>query len=149
MQKRIIAQAGVAILLGMGVLALSACGARADAPGAPGVPTLAVFPGTPTAQCAWEEILPKIEEIKPDEIRPGTEVAVSARGGYLRDTCGGFNESARTYHIYFDDEVAGDLMCYVNHCEGKFTLAASVTPGRHCMGVQKGSCQLEVDVVGD
>jgi hypothetical protein len=28
-------------------------------------------------------------------------------------------------------------------------LAANVTAGRHCMGVKKGSCQTEVDVVGE
>ncbi len=126
------------------VLALTACGTR-TAPTQ--VPTIVPFPGTPTAQCALEEILPKIEEVQPEVIRPGSEVAVSASGGYLRDNCGGYIEGARMYKIYFDDEPVADLSCYVNHCEGKFTLAQSVTVGRHCMGVEKGSCQLEIDVV--
>ena len=134
------------LLLGIGVLVLSACGTRSATVQAP---TLVVFPGTPTPQCLQEEVLPTIDEVQPDEIRPGTEVAVSARGGYFRYTCGGVNESARTYKIYFDDEPVGDLMCYVNHCEGKFLLSANVAAGRHCIGVQKGSCQMEVDVIGD
>ncbi len=107
-----------------------------------------MFLATPTVQCAQEEILPTIEQIQPDDIKPGTTVTVSARGGYFRDTCGGVNESARLYQLYFDDEPIADLSCYVNHCEAKFVMPASVTAGRHCMGVQKGSCQTEVDVEG-
>ncbi len=126
------------------VTALTACGA----PAAPReVPTIVPFPGTPTAQCAQEEVLPKIQEIQPEVIRPGSDVTVSASGGYLRDNCGVYIEGSRIYKIYFDDEPVADLSCYVNHCEGKFTLAQSVTVGRHCMGVEKGSCQLEIDVV--
>ncbi len=137
---------------------LAACGARPEAsavpplstlPEASAAPTLAIFPGTPTPQCPWEEVLPKIDAIRPEQIKPGIEVTVTAYGGYFKDNCGGFNESARTYQIFFDDEPVGDLQCYVSYCEGKFVLSASVTAGRHCMGVQKGSCQTEVDVVGE
>ncbi len=129
-----------------GLVVLTAC-----APPAPATAPakLVPFPGTPTAACVQEEVLPKIEEIRPEEIKPGGEVMVTASGGYFRDSCGGFNESARVYKIYFDDEPVGDLSCYVNHCEGKFVLAESVTAGPHCMGVQKGSCQLEVQVAGN
>jgi hypothetical protein len=112
------------------------------------VPSLVAFPGAPTAHCVQEEVLPTIEQVSPPEIRAGTEVLVTARGGYFRDNCGGFNESSRAYKLYFDDEPVTDLWCYVNHCEGKFVLPASVAAGRHCMGVQKGSCQTEIDVEG-
>ena len=128
-----------------GVMALAACGA----PAAPRQsPTLAAFPGTPTPPCVQEEVLPKIEEILPAEIKAGSEVMVTASGGYLKDNCGAIFEGARAYKLYFDDEPIADLSCYVNHCEGKFVLPANVAAGRHCLGVQKGSCQLEVDVVG-
>ncbi len=127
------------------VLVLAACGRAAQTAAAP---TLAVFPGTPTPRCVQEEVLPTIERVQPPEIRAGTTVTVSARGGYFRDNCGGFNESARLYKLYFDDEPIADLSCYVNHCEAKFVLPASVTAGRHCLGLQKGSCQTEVDVEG-
>ena len=109
-------------------------------------PTIASFPGTPTVQCVQEEVLPKIEEIQPAEIKPGTEVTIRASGGYLRDSCGGYNESSRTYKIYLDNEPVADLSCYVNHCEGKFRLAESTGPGSHCLGVQKGTCQRELQV---
>ena len=109
-------------------------------------PTIASFPGTTTVQCVQEEVLPKIEEIQPAEIKPGTEVTIRASGGYLRDSCGGYNESSRTYKIYLDNEPVADLSCYVNHCEGKFRLAESTGPGSHCLGVQKGTCQRELQV---
>ncbi len=93
--------------------------------------------------------MPKIEEIRPAQIKPGSEVTVIASGGYVRDNCGGYNESARSYTIYLDDEPFADLSCYVNHCEGKFVLPESTTVGPHCLGVQKGTCQMELEVAGE
>src|SRR5512140_1229052 len=109
----------MSVALAAGVLLLASCGAPAASPQPP---RLVAFAGTPTAQCAWEEVLPKIEKIQPTDIKVGTEVTVSASGGYLRDSCGGVNESARMYQVFFDDEPIADLSCYVNHCEGKFVL---------------------------
>jgi hypothetical protein len=129
-----------------GLFALAACSTGgANIP----VPKLVPFPGTPTALCMQEEVLPKIEEIRPALIRPGSEVTVTASGGYLKDDCGGFNESSRVYRLYFDDEPVADLTCYANHCEGRFVLPDHVAAGAHCMGVQKGSCQLQVQVAGN
>jgi hypothetical protein len=113
------------------------------------VPTLAVFPQTPTKQCLSEEILPTIEEVQPEEIRPGSVVTVSASGGYLRDSCGGYIEGSRTYKIYVDNEPVADLACYVHHCEGKFTLPQDMAAGSHCLGVQKGVCQMELEVASN
>src|SRR5512142_2889226 len=79
------------------VALLSACGVRAPSTVAP---TLAVFPQTPTKQCLSEEILPTIEEVQPEQVRPGSVVTVSASGGYLRDSCGAYIEGSRTYKIY-------------------------------------------------
>ncbi len=118
------------------------CASRRAVPPA----TLAPFPGTPTAQCVQEEILPTITEIRPAQARPGSEVTVIASGGYLRDSCGGYHEGSRVYKIYVDDEPTAELSCYINHCEGKFTLSQSITAGLHCMGVQKGTCQIQLDV---
>ncbi len=87
-------------------------------------------------------------EIRPAQIMPGSEVTVIASGGYFRDTCGGYNEGSRIYKIYLDNEPIADLSCYINHCEGKFVLSDSIAVGSHCMGVQKGTCQLELQVAG-
>ncbi len=127
------------------MLLLAACTLQRE----PEPPTLVPFPATPTEACVLEEILPKIEGVQPAEIRPGSEVTVTARGGYLRDNCGAFIEGSRTYKLYFDDQAVADLACYVNYCQGKFVLGKGVIAGPHCMGVQKGTCQLEVQVVGD
>jgi len=106
------------------------------------------FPGTPTATCAREEILPKITDVQPDELRAGSEVTVIASGGYFRDTCGGYDESARTYRVFVDDEPLADLPCYFNHCEARFALPQDITAGAHCVGVQKGTCQVKIEVEG-
>ena len=127
----------------LSALALGACTPRAAAP----VATLAPFPAGTAANCVEEEVFPKITEVQPAKITPGSELLLIASGGYLKDTCGGYNESARTYQVLLDDEPAGALMCYANHCEGKFRLPDRAGVGRHCLGVQKGTCQIELDVV--
>ena len=132
-----------ATIFGVGLFVLAACSTgRTNTPAA----KLVAFPGTPTAVCAQEEVLPKIEQIQPTEIKPGSKVTVSGSGGYFRDECGGYFESSRIYQLYFDDEPIADLTCYANHCEGKFVLPGNVAAGPHCMGVKKGSCQVQVQV---
>ncbi len=131
-------------VLSLALILLAACTPRPT----PQPLKLVEFPGTPTPTCDRMEVLPQITSVQPDDLKAGVEVKVSARGGYFQDTCGAYDESARTYQIYVDDEPVADLQCYVNHCEGKFVLAQSVTPGVHCMGVQKGTCQVKLEVVG-
>jgi hypothetical protein len=101
---------------------------------------------TPTP-CERVEVPPKITELRPAQAKPGLEVAVMATGGYFRDACGGYDESARAYAIYLDDEAAGSLACYVNRCEGKLRVPQGAAAGSHCLGVQKGTCQMEIVVV--
>lgn len=131
-----------AIVVCMSVVVICGCAPKPKPAG------LVAFPIATNTSCPQEEVLPKITDVEPDEIRPGIEVVFRASGGYLRDRCGGQNESARLYHLYFDDEPVAELSCYVNHCEGKYRVPESTAAGRHCVGVQKGSCQMELDVVG-
>jgi hypothetical protein len=37
----------------------------------------------------------------------------------------------------------------VNHCEGKLLVPQSAAVGKHCLGVHKGTCQMEISVVQD
>jgi hypothetical protein len=135
----------LAIIIVNGALAAACSPVRAIPPDGA---TLVAFPATSTFQCVQEEVLPKIRDIRPTEIAPGSEVTVSGSGGYFRDSCGGTNEGARAYKIYLDNEPIADLLCYINHCEGKFVLADSIAIGPHCVGVQKGTCQIELQVTG-
>jgi hypothetical protein len=133
------------MFLCVAVLVMAACTTPPTAQPA----KLIAFPGTPTAECLQVEIPPKITEIRPETVRPGGEVTVIAWGGHFQDNCGGYNESARSYQVYMDDEPVADLLCYVNHCEGKFMLPKDTTAGVHCMGVQKGTCQVKIEVAGE
>ncbi len=128
----------------LAMLALAACAPATSVPSV--VPTLAAFPGTPTPQCVPVEELPQIKGVEPERIKAGTEVTVSGSGGIFKDNCGGYNESARTYQIFFDDEPIADLVCYVGQCQGKFVIPEKTPAGSHCLGVQKGTCQMKVDV---
>jgi hypothetical protein len=113
------------------------------------VATLVPFDGSTPTSCVQQEVLPKITEVQPGRITPASEISLIATGGYIKDSCGGFNESARSYPVFLDDELVGELQCYVNHCEAKFRLPDRAGVGRHCLGVQKGSCQMELNVVAD
>jgi hypothetical protein len=111
-----------------------------------------VSPVTPTLfvetpQCAKTTIPPRIANIQPSPIRPGSEITITGTGGYIQDSCGGINESARTFSLYLDNESVGDLLCYVNHCEVRFYLADTITSGLHCLSTQKDICEFEFQVM--
>ena len=144
-------------------LVLTACIPANPAPASvtispdPALPTSAISTPTPqagvppslvteTVQCLEELVPPTITEVQPAQGAPGSEIHVIGSGGYIRDACGGYNESARTFQLYLDNELVGELLCYVNHCEGKITLSSAITPGSHCLSAQKDKCEFEFQV---
>jgi hypothetical protein len=118
---------------------------------APPTQTATVLSSTPTStpkrpDCTWEEVSPQLYEVQPAEAVPGDEITVIGSGGYFRDNCGGYNESSRTFQLYFDDELGGTLVCYVNHCEAKLTIPAGASPGLHCISVAEAGCDIDIQV---
>ena len=99
-----------------------------------------------TPQCTEKTVPPIIADVQPPLAVPGDEITVIGTGGYMQDSCGGFNESARTFQLYLDNEAVGDLLCYVNHCEAKIILADTIASGLHCLSTQKDSCEFEFQV---
>jgi hypothetical protein len=108
-----------------------------------------VPPLAAATSCEQAEVPPRITEVRPADAKPGSQVTVIGSGGFFRDNCGGYDESARAYQIYLDDELAGSISCYVNHCEGKLLIPQSAVAGKHCLGVHKGTCQMEISIVHD
>jgi hypothetical protein len=102
-----------------------------------------------TPACTETTIPPRIAEIQPSPITPGSEITITGTGGYIQDSCGGINESARSFELYLDDEPVSDLSCYVNHCETKILLADTIEAGAHCLSVQKGVCEIEFQIVSE
>jgi len=92
---------------------------------------------SPTPQCAENLIPPAITEIQPAEPVVGSEITVIGSGGFMQDSCGGVNESAKSFPLYLDNESAADLQCYVNHCEAKLRLGDTLADGAHCLSMQK------------
>jgi hypothetical protein len=106
------------------------------------LPTLA-----PAAtECPWELIPPAFTQIKSNPVTAGKQFKLVGSGGYLRDSCGGVNESARSFDVYLDDQTIGEIMCYVNHCEGDFILPPDTQAGTHCISTKPGACDLEIQV---
>ena len=111
---------------------------------------------TATIQCVEELILPQVTEFQPSPAKPGSQITVIGSGGYVRDSCGGYKEGVQTFKLYLDDEPVpvGDLVCYVNRCQGTFTLSETITTGTHvlvfCERVPPGSgpnnCEFEFQV---
>jgi hypothetical protein len=82
-------------------------------------------------------------EIQPAEPSAGSEINVIGSGGYVQDTCGGYNEGARDFKLYLDQKPVGDLACYVNRCEGKVILPSTLPVGTHCLSVEADACEFE------
>ncbi len=148
----------VTILISMVIfmLALQSCASAVVQPtSSPVPPTLdnsaqgtSINPTPPveTPACTEKMVLPVITEIQPSPVQAGSEITVTGRGGYIQDSCGGFNESARSFKLYLDDEPVGDLQCYVNHCETKIKLSGSITVAEHCLSTRPHICEFRFQV---
>lgn len=112
-------------------------------------PTVTAVPATlvpiPT-ECAQELIPPAFYQTEPSPIVVGKPFRLIGTGGYFRDSCGGVNESARSFAVYLDDQSIGEIVCYVNHCEGTFTIPSETQAGTHCLSTEPGRCDLEIQV---
>ena len=100
-----------------------------------------------TPQCVETLMPPIITEIQPAQPSAGNEITVIGNGGFIQDSCGGVNESARSFTLYLDDEPVGDFICYVDDCELKFRLPDALTEGPHCLSTQKDVCEFSLPVV--
>ena len=90
------------------------------------------FPGTRTV--VW----PTLESLTPSVAASGQQVVVIGHGGYVRVN-GGYDESARSFDLYFDGSRVGSIGCYVNRCEGRFTVPEDALPESHMITVEGGS----------
>ena len=98
---------------------------------------------TPTAGGTLE--YPTLIEIQPASASPGQELTVIGTGGYLYDGQGGYNESARSFALYFDGHEAGSLSCYASMCRATLTVPFDATLGGHSLSTEGGSA-LELQV---
>ena len=90
---------------------------------------------------------PTLVGVGPEVAAPGEGIEIIGQGGYLFTPPSGYNESARGFEVFFDGEVAGEVSCYVNRCEGRITVPDSATEGMHAISVDGGS-ELELEVKG-
>src|SRR2546428_6651810 len=83
-----------------------------------------IEPSPASTKCSAQQVPPVLSEVQPTQAAPGDALKVIGSGGYSRDSCGGIDESARTFALYLDRQPLGDLGCYVNHCEAAVHLPA-------------------------
>ncbi len=84
-------------------------------------------------------VWPQLSDIQPPQVAAGGEVKVMGSAGYVKCGASGFIESARSFRLDLDGLEVGSVSCYVNHCEGKFTLPAGLAAGVHVVTVEGGS----------
>jgi hypothetical protein len=138
----------VFFLLALGWISSACMAGSPSTPQLP-VPSLAASPPailTSTVQCEQKLVVPEITEIQPTTVIPGIEIKVIGKGGFIQDTCGGYNESARSFKLYLDQKPILDLSCYVNHCEGKAILDQNIPAGMHCLSVQQDGCEFKLKI---
>lgn len=129
------------IAAGSIVLLCVAC-ARAAPPISPPLAPTAAPPRPTTPTTAPTLIWPSLSELEPAQAAPGQPIWIVGAGGYLRTPDGGYNESRRTFKLYFDRQEAGSLSCYVNRCEGTALVPATAAPGVHQVSAEGGSVVL-------
>ena len=59
----------------------------------------------------------------------GDIIEVQGNGGYYYYLDGAYDESARSFDLYFGGKKAGSIVCYVNGCFGSFNVPIGTPPG--------------------
>lgn len=134
------------VLFWLGLLSFLTTACASGQTPLPGAVTDTPPPFDTATTCVQELVPPRITETQPAQAAPGSEITVIGTGGYIQDSCGGYNESSRGFALYLDQEPVGDLSCYVNRCEAKVTLPDTISTGMHCLSVQRDECQFEFQV---
>lgn len=84
-------------------------------------------------------VWPMLESLQPAQTAPGYEVLVTGYGGYLFYPPGWYDESYRTFELYFDDQSLSMIGCYVSYCQGDFIVPNDTTLGAHVISTEGGS----------
>ena len=138
---------GALLLAGLLAACQTGVAPTATAPATSTTAAKTVEPGPTATVCSAVQVPPKLIEVQPSQAAPGDALKVIGSGGYSQDSCGGVNESARTFALYLDRQPLGDLSCYVDHCEAALHLPADTAPGAHCISLEVGHCDLQLKVV--
>ena len=94
---------------------------------------------TPSPTLVETMVWPSLNAVEPAIASTQSEVTVTGSGGYIRFN-GGYNESARSFQLFFDGEpVESSFGCYVNFCQGTFTAPADTSAGAHEVSVEGGA----------
>lgn len=104
-------------------------------------------PPASTHDCKWETVLPELVDVQPTPVQSGTEIKLMGFGGFLKDNCGGYNESARSFPLYLDHDLIGEVSCYVNRCQATVTIPPQTPPGTYCFSTVPAQCDVEVTVI--
>ena len=96
---------------------------------------------TPTATPAPVPtvVWPSLASIEPQKVSPGEKVLVSGSGGYLFIPPGEYVEDSRTFEAFFDGEPVGSVTCFVNTCQGEFSVPETAEPGEHTITLEGGA----------
>jgi hypothetical protein len=90
---------------------------------------------TPTDTIVW----PTLTEAQPAHAAVGETISLQGYGGYIRRSDGSYDESYRTFTLFFDGQPISTIGCYVNRCAGQLTIPPTTTPGSHQISTEGGS----------
>ena len=107
--------------------------------GPPPTTEITPSPPQPTYTPAPETTIvwPTFRTVGPTRGVPGDRVDVTGHGGYIM-LDGDYLESSKVFDLYFNGRPAGLIKCYVNSCDGTFTVPANTSPGPHQVATEGG-----------
>jgi hypothetical protein len=104
---------------------------------------------SPTRTAVPQTVWPQLELIDPSPAIIGEKVTVVGRGGYLEietEAGIGYDESSRSFQLYLVGDEVGEIVCFVNRCEGEIVIPAELVSGKYELSAEGGS-NLTIDVI--
>ena len=86
---------------------------------------------TPCITCDKANLVwPSIHTLRPTSDIAGGRIEVEGNGRFYYLN-GAYDESSRSFPLYFGGVEEGSISCYVNRCSGAFNVPVDTTPGRY------------------
>jgi hypothetical protein len=90
-------------------------------------------------------VWPQLVSVESSPALTGGKLVIVGHGGYLQfetETGIEYDESSRSFQLFLDGKEIGEIICFVNRCEGEIVVPIELEAGEYELSAEGGSILL-------